>query len=141
MIILDTNVISAIMRLELEPDVAAWLDLQNPQHLFATSISLFEINFGIERMARGKKRTLHETRLATVMSDVIGSRLINFDRETSSAAAKAHVVRGKVNADHEAPDSLIAGTAIYHAASLATRNVKGFAGLGVKIVNPWNDGD
>ena len=140
MIILDTNVISAIMRLELEPKVAAWLDLQNPQVLFVTAVSLFEIHFGIERMARGKKRTLHEARLATVMSDVVAGRLVNFDRETSIAAAKAHSVRGKMKANHEAPDSLIAGTAIHHAASIATRNAKDFAGLGVKIINPWGDG-
>jgi len=137
MIIADTNVASAFMRLELEPKVTAWLDAQNLDDLFVTSISLFEIQFGIERLAKGKKRALHEARLDEVLRGIIAGRIINFDRLAAAEAAAVHVIRGKAKADTQARDSLIAGIARHHGATLATRNVKDFASLGLAIVDPW----
>jgi toxin FitB len=137
MILLDTNVISGLMRLELEPQVALWLDEQNVEKLFAASISLFEIRFGIERLPSGKKKTLHEARLNEVMLGIIEDRVINFDAAAANEAARAHVIRGKQKAKHEAPDSLIGGIALRFGAHLATRNIRDFSGLGLTLINPW----
>ncbi len=140
MIIVDTNVVSALMRLELEPEVAAWLDTQNLDALFVTSISLFEVQFGIERMAKGNKRSFLEARLEDILRAVVAGRIINFDRFAAADAAVVHVMRGKAKAEHQTPDSLIAGIARQHGATVATRNVRDFAGLSVKVVDPWTAG-
>jgi toxin FitB len=137
MILLDTNVISGLMRLELEPKIVHWLDGQDVETLFVASVSLFEVRFGIERLPLGKKRTLHEARLNEVMADIIEERVINFDTPAATEAARVHVIRGIQKAKHEAPDSLIGGLALRYGARLATRNIKDFSGIGLTLINPW----
>jgi toxin FitB len=137
MILLDTNVISGLMRLEREPMLAGWLDGQDVETLYVASISMFEVRFGIERLPRGKKKALHEARLDEVMSDIIEERVINLDTLAATEAARVHVIRGMQKAKHEAPDSLIGGLALRYGAHVATRNVKDFSSLGLTLINPW----
>lgn len=137
MIIIDTNVASALMRLELEPKVAQWIDTQDLESLYLTSISIFEIQFGIARAPRGRKRDEIEANLSLLLRDIVPGRLIDLNQAAAADAAAVHVIRGRAKAAHQAPNSLIAGIARHHGAVLATRNVRDFAGLGVKIINPW----
>ena len=137
MIILDTNVASALMRLESEPAVADWLSKQVRDTLHLTTVSIFEIQFGIERFPAGGKRRQLEAGFASVMRNVIAGRTLQLDHFTALAAAVVHVKRGKAKANVQAPDSLIAGAAKHYGATVATRNTKDFGGLGLTLVDPW----
>ena len=137
MIILDTNVASALMRLQSEPAVDSWLRKQVGNTLHITTVSIFEIQFGIERFPAGRKRTQLEVGFASVLRNVIAGRILQLDHAAAMTAAVMHVKRGKSKANVEAPDSLIAGAARHHGAVVATRNAKDFGGLGLTLVDPW----
>ncbi len=137
MIILDTNVVSALMRLDREPAVAAWINRQSIDAIFVTTVTVFEVRFGLERMPAGKGRRSNELRFAQVLATLVPGRILSLDQLGADAAARLHLKRGKHKADLEAPDSLIAGIANHIGASIATRNAKDFNNLGVPLINPW----
>ena len=125
------------MRLQSEPIVDDWLRKQVRDDLHLTTVSIFEIQFGIERFPVGRKRAQLEAGFASVMSNIIVGRILQLDYPVALAAAVMHVKRGKSKANIEAPDSLIAGAALHYGAVVATRNSKDFGGLGLTLVDPW----
>ena len=102
MIIIDTNVASALMRLELEPAVAAWIDEQDLESIFLTSVSIFEIQFGVERAPHGRKRVKFAADFAALLSQIVPGRIIELDRSGAIAAAAVHVAKGKAKAKAKA---------------------------------------
>ena len=105
--------------------------------LFVTSITIFEIHFGLIAMPSGKRRRNAGSRFNDIISTVVASRILHLDTASARAAAEAHAARGKDRAKVDAPDSLIAGLAREHGATVATRNIKDFSGLGITLVDPW----
>jgi toxin FitB len=137
MIILDSNVVSALMRLDPETAVAIWLNRQAIDDLFLTPVTIFEIHFGLERMPPGKAKRNTEMRFTQVLTNIVSGRSLNLDQQVSETAARLHVMRGKHTAKLDAPDSKIAGIALQSGATIAPRNTQVFANLGVDLVNPW----
>jgi predicted nucleic acid-binding protein len=139
MIILDTNVISALMRAEPDRAVVAWLDAQPAESIWTTSVTLFEVGFGISILPKGKRRTALESAFAAAMADELADRVLAFDadsaRHASTMAARARTAGHPV----EIRDVQIAGIAGARRAQLATRNTKHFDGFGLKVINPWKD--
>lgn len=138
MIILDTNVISALMLREPDRSVIAWLDEQPPESIWTTSVTLFEVAFGLALLTRGKRRDALEQAFAAALAEDLGARVLAFDedaaRHASILAARARRARRPV----EIRDVQIAGIAGARRAQLATRNTRHFDGLGVRLVDPWN---
>jgi toxin FitB len=137
MIVLDTNVVSAMMRFEHEPTIVAWLDRQHVSQLFITTITLFELQFGVSRMPEGRRKTMTAARLQTVMSAFFDQRVLPFEQAAAAEAAAVHVLRGKSKSNAEAPDTMIAGIAKSLGAAIATRDEADFRGLNLKLINPW----
>ena len=137
MILLDTNVISAIMRLDQEPAVQAWLDRQEAALLYTTSPTVFEIHFGAKSLPNGRRRRELEAMIKVVFSATFEGRIMDFDAGAAEAAASIRASQRKRGLNPDIPDSQIAGIALHHGAPLVTRNVRDFAGLGISLINPW----
>lgn len=137
MIVLDTNVLSELMRSVPNQQVLAWVDAQPASDLVITSITVAEILYGIARMDDGKrKQTLHALALAMFEEDFAGN-VLPFDMDAAEQYA------GLVSQSEAAgravgmADAQIAAICRVHGARLATRNVRDFDRFGLSIINPW----
>jgi predicted nucleic acid-binding protein len=138
MIIVDTNALSALMRIEREPAVARWLDGERAEHLRVSAPSLFEVHYGISSLPAGRKRRELAARLADVLADVFRNSVLPLDLASSAEAGRIHALQVARGRNVEVPDSQIAGIARTMGASVATRNIDDFTGLGIGIINPWD---
>lgn len=136
MIILDTNVVSALMRNVPDKNVVAWLDQQPQTSIWTTSITILEINVGLQIMPAGRKRTELSEEFERLV-DSIDHRIAVFDEEAARLAANLTAHRQKKGRAGEARDTMIAGIVLARHASLATRNVTHFADISATVVNPW----
>lgn len=137
MVILDTNVISALMRAEPDPAVVAWLDRQSPISVWTSAVTVMELSFGLEVMPEGKRRSLLRQQLEQILDDILEHRVVAFDSNAARQAALLMAKRQISGQTGEVRDSMIAGTAIARRATLATRNTRHFAGLPITVVDPW----
>jgi hypothetical protein len=138
-IILDTNVLSALMRTAPDAPVVAWLDRQPAESVWITSITLFEARFGLALLPAGRRRRSLETAFARLLEEDLENRVVDFDGAAASAAATLAAERQAAGRSVDLRDTLIAGIALARRATLATRNVRHFADLSVPIVDPWTD--
>jgi toxin FitB len=137
MILLDTNVVSAMMRIQLEPRVAAWLSRQPANALATSAVTVFEIQNGIEQMPIGKRRNAQKAALTELLNDLFSSAVLPFDTAAAVEAGRIRAQQLGSGNNVAVPDSLIAGIARSVGAAIATRNTKDFAGLGIALVDPW----
>lgn len=137
MIILDTNVLSALMRTAPEAPVLAWLDRQPAESVWITSITLFEARFGLALLPTGRRRQTLEAAFARLLKDDLENRVLDFDGAAATEAASAAAERQKAGRPVDIRDTQIAGIALARRATLATRNVRHFVDLKVTIVDPW----
>ncbi|HLF13122.1 MAG TPA: type II toxin-antitoxin system VapC family toxin [Gammaproteobacteria bacterium] len=137
MIILDTNVLSALMRVSPEPKVVAWLDAQPPESVWITSITLFEVRFGLALLPKGKERRALEAAFAQLLEEDLEHRVSDFDSPAATEAAALAAKRQKAGRPADMRDTQIAGIALARHATLATRNARHFADLDVPVVDPW----
>ena len=137
MIILDTNVISELMKLQPNGQVLDWLDDRQTQPIWTTSVSLFEVRFGLAQLPEGnRKRGLHSA-FDFAMENVLEHRLFDFDFSAAIESARIAADLRAVGRTVDIRDIQIAGIVSAHHGILLTRNVKDFAGTGVNYVNPW----
>ena len=137
MIILDTNVLSELMRKKPSSAVVEWLDAQAAEAVFITSITLFESRYGLAVLPDGSNKTRLRQRLDSVISDDLEHRVLTFDSQAADCAAKLATERKRLGQPVDIRDTFIAGIAIANGAMLATRNVRHFAALPVSVVDPW----
>ncbi len=138
MIILDTNVLSELMRTDPDTKVIRWLDLQPSSSIWTTSITLMEIRFGLLCLPAGKRREKITLELESVLREEIEERYAPFDREAAQHAANLMAVRKRKGHPMEIRDTMIAGIVLSRNAVLATRNTAHFADLGSHAINPWS---
>ena len=136
-ILLDTNVLSAMMRAANEPAVERWLDAQPPESVWTTAITLFEVRFGLTILAPGRRRDRLEAAFRLAIDDVLEGRVLPFDRSAAEATAAIAAERRQAGRPVEIRDLQIAGIARARKATLATRNGRHFEGLGIALVDPW----
>jgi len=138
MILLDTNVLSELMRAKPDPKVLAWVDAQPASRLMICSITVAEILYGIARMPDGKrKRGLLDIASAMFDEDFAGN-ILPFDANAAvnyAEIAAESEARGRVV---DMADAQIAAIGRLHDAVIATRNIRHFESLGVALVDPWN---
>ncbi len=137
MIILDTNVLSALMRQTPEPEVVTWLDRQPRTSIWTTSITLLEVRFGLQVLTAGKRRSALVHAFDGLLK-AIGHRVAPFDSAAAEQAGDLMASRQKKGRPGDLRDTMIAGIVLAHHATLATRNTAHFADLSVSVVNPWN---
>lgn len=138
MILLDTNVLSALMQSEPVEEVVAWLDGLPPESIWTTSITVFEVRMGLELLAAGRRRKRLEGAFDSMIEEDLEGRVAVFDRSSAEAAARVAAERRQAGRPVDFRDVEIAGIALARKASLATRNVKHFEGLGLELLDPWS---
>jgi toxin FitB len=136
MIILDTNVLSALMLRVPDRTVAAWLDKQPPTSVWTTSVTLFEIRFGLEVMPAGKRRIELFNDFERLLAS-IDHRIAMFDTEAAEHTGVLMAARKMQGRPRELRDTMIAGIVLANHATLATRNVSHFDDLSEPVVDPW----
>ncbi len=137
MIILDTNVLSALMRTVPEASVVAWLDRQPAESVWITSITLFEARLGLALLPSGRRRQTLEVAFAHLLKEDLENRVLDFDGAAATEAASLAAERQKAGRPVDMRDTQIAGIALARRATLATRNVRHFGDLKVPVVDPW----
>jgi hypothetical protein len=137
MIILDTNVLSALMQQQTDVAVVEWLDRQPAESTWITSITLFEARYGLRLLADGQRKTLLQQRFEELLRIDLANRIAVFDVRAANAATQQAAERKTRGPPVDIRDTFIAGIAIAHSATLATRNVKHFEDLPSPVVNPW----
>jgi predicted nucleic acid-binding protein len=136
-IILDTNVLSAVMRTAPDAPVVAWLDRQPAESVWITSITLFEARLGLALLPQGRRRRALEAALDRVLEDDLENRVLDFDAAAATSAASLAADRQRAGRPADMRDTQIAGIALARHATLATRNVRHFADLKIPVVDPW----
>jgi toxin FitB len=136
MTVLDTNVLSALMRQVPDTKVIAWLDKQSRTSVWTTSVTVLEIRLGLQIMAAGKRRSLLLEAFEALL-DKMGHRIAPFDEEAATQAADLMASRQRRGRPVELRGTMIAGIVVARHATLATRNVAHFADLLVPVVDPW----
>ena len=137
MIILDTNVLSAMMRQAPELPVVQWLDRQQADSVWITSITLFETRFGLATLPKGKRQQALETAFTRLLAEDLEDRVLAFDGAAATEAALLAAERQKAGRPVDFRDTQIAGIALSRRATLATRNLRHFRELRVPVVDPW----
>jgi len=137
MIVLDTNVLSALMQREADPAVVRWLDLQPSESVWTTAVTVFEIRFGLELLAAGRRRRQLEDAFSRVLDEDFQGRILPFDHEAAQEAASRAAERRAVGKPVDFRDIEIAGIVSARRATLATRNARHFLDLRIELVDPW----
>jgi len=136
-IVLDTNVLSALMRREADPAVVRWLDLQPSESVWTTAVTVFEIRFGLELLAPGRRRRQLEDAFSRALDEDFQGRILSFDHQSANEAASRAAERRAAGKSVDFRDIEIAGIVSARRATLATRNARHFADLNIELVDPW----
>ena len=137
MIILDTNVLSALMQQQPDQQVVAWLDDQPAESIWLNSVTLFEARYGLAMLVSSKRKSLLQERFDQLLHDDLQNRVLLFDTIAAAHAAQLAADRRVRGRPVDMRDTFIAGIALARRATLATRNIRHFDDLSVPIVNPW----
>jgi toxin FitB len=136
MIILDTNVLSALMRAKPDPLVIKWLDQQPRQSLWTTSITILEIRFGIALLPAGRRPAILSAAFDRALAEVVEHRIAVLDADAAREASIVMAMSHRKGRSIDLRDAMIAGVALANRATLATGNVRHFDGLSVPRVSP-----
>jgi hypothetical protein len=137
LIVLDTNVLSVLMRVVPEAPVVQWLDQQPAESVWITSVTLFETRLGLALLPNGRRRSALETAFEQLLAEDLDGRVLDFDTPAAESAAVLAAERQRRGQTIDVRDTQIAGIVLARRARLATRNVKHFSDLSVEVVNPW----
>lgn len=139
MIILDTNVLSELLTPTPSKIVIKWLAAQHPPSVFTTAVTEAEILYGLRLLPEGRRRRDLEAAISPIFDEDLSGRVLPFDRDAADLYATIATRRRSAGRPISQFDAQIAAIALSRGASVATRNVSDFEGVGVSIINPWMD--
>ncbi len=137
MIILDTNVVSELMRPTPERMVLRWFSSQAAEDLHVTTVTMAEVLYGIELISSARRRDVVRAGVEKMFGEVLADRILAFEERAALAFAQIASARRRQGKHISGVDAQIAAIARVHGATLATRNTYIFEGCGVRLVNPW----
>ena len=137
MIILDTNVLSTLMRKLPNAAVVRWLDRQPAESIWITSVTLFEARLGLALLPDGKRRAALASAFARLLEEDLQNRVLDFDTGAAIEAAELAARRQSAGRPVDIRDTQIAGITLARHATLATRNTRHFADLKINVIDPW----
>lgn len=138
MILLDTNVISELMRAEPAQIVLDWFGQHDAADLFISAITEAELRTGVAILPDGQRRDRLQAAIDAMIDQDFQSRVLPFDSLAAKAYAEIAAQRRAAGRPIAEADCQIAAIARAKDAPIATRNVKDFDGCGVRVINPWN---
>jgi hypothetical protein len=137
MIVIDTNVISELWKIEPNPNVLAWIDAQAVETLYLSAITVAELRYGLATMPESRRRRIYQERLEHELLPIFAGRVLAFDLDASQAYAD---LMARARAGGKAigkVDGYIAATAAAHGLMVATRDTNPFEAAALKTINPW----
>ena len=137
MIVLDTNVLSELMRREPDLRVLDWIRRQNTAQLYLSALTVAEIRRGLALLPDGKRKLDLEKAFDDFLNKGFDQRILPFTMETSRVYAPFYRARVQAGLGVGELDLLIAAIAKQHKADLATRNISDFEACGLRLINPW----
>jgi toxin FitB len=137
MIVLDTNVVSELMRAAPAEFVVEWVDHQISADVHLTAITVAELLYGVARLAEGQRKTELAQRIEAMLSEDFDHRVVPFDETAAAHYADIVVRRERAGRPISTADAQIAATCRSHGAILATRNIDDFTDTGIAITDPW----
>ena len=138
MIILDTNVISELLRPAPSPEVEAWLSNQEGALIFFTAIGEAELRQGVAMLPSGKRRTALTRAIEAILDEDFRERILPFDRAAARTYAAIAAERRALGRPISQFDCQIAAIARANQAAVATRNTSDFKECGITLIDPWN---
>jgi predicted nucleic acid-binding protein len=138
MILLDTNILSELMRPTPEAAVEQWLAGQPAASVFISAITEAELRYGLALMPPGKRRSALAVEIENMLGEDFSGRILPFDSPAAVAFAEIAAKRRQAGRPISQADAQIAAIAWSRGAAFATRNVPDFEGCGVEIINPWS---
>jgi predicted nucleic acid-binding protein len=136
-IVLDTNVVSEMMKAVPEDSVADWIAGQAEASLYITSITQAEILHGIQRLGAGKRRAALEAAAEATFTEDFAGRILSFGTDAARAYARIASQRERAGRPISQFDAQIAAITLVARATLATGDLPGFESCGIKLINPW----
>jgi predicted nucleic acid-binding protein len=140
MILLDTNVLSEVMRERPEPAVSAWLRASPRTEFWTASIVVAELVSGIDRMPAGRKQAALREAIEGMIAGDFRGQILKFDVPAARRYGQILASRQQLGRPIAQMDALIAATALANGATLATRNIADFQNCGIQLLNPWSKG-
>jgi hypothetical protein len=137
MILLDTNVLSEVMKPRPAPQVMAWIDSKDPDELATCSIVLAEVLSGLDLMPDGNRQRQLREKAEYMFSALFANRIFDFDVPAARMVGTVLRIRTSLGRPIDDMDSLIAAIALSNGATLATRNISDFEHCGIALINPW----
>lgn len=137
MIVLDTNVVSALMTQDLTSPVHQWLATQRPSRIWITSITVMEVWAGICQMPLGRRRHAIEAGFESIIANRLADRVLSFDHQAAIATAELSARRYREGRPVDLADTQISGVVISRRATLATRNSSHYSDIGRPVIDPW----
>ena len=138
MIVLDTNVISELLRPAPAKQVEAWLSAQDGGTVYFTAVGEAELRHGVAILPAGRRRTALAKAIEGILEEDFRDRILPFDRAAASTYAAIAAKRRAAGRPISQFDCQIAAIARAHAASVATRNTSDYEGCGIALIDPWN---
>jgi len=139
MILLDTNVVSELMRTEPAQNVLDWFAVRDAADLFITAITEAELRTGVAILAEGQRRDRLQSAVDAMIEQDFSGRILPFDSAAAKAYAEIAAQRRAVGRPIAEADCQIAAIARATGAPAATRNTKDFDGCGIELINPWTN--
>ena len=137
MILMDTNIISEMMKTSPAQHALDWLDQQVSSELYVSTITVAEISYGLHVLAKGKRRRLLEQTFESTIAEAFKGRLLSFDEPAAKIYGRIMGQRKELGRPMSVPDGQIAAIALHHKMALATRNIKDFQDCGLRLINPF----
>ena len=137
MIVLDTNIVSEVMRPTPSPQVISWLNLQQSSQLFFSSISIAEIAYGLYILPNGKRKQQLQLRFEQFVANAFSYRILDFTEQTARTYSGIMGESKQTGRPMSVPDGQIAAIALTNGFSLATQNIKDFEHCGLELINPF----
>lgn len=137
MMILDTNVISELMKESPNKNVVNWIAEIDVEQIYTTAITIAELHYGIQSLPQGKRKLALQKSLSSI-SSLFNKRILSFDEKTAPFYANVTVRRKEQGQPISVLDAQIAAICSRHKMPLATRSVTDFVSLELEVFNPWD---
>ena len=140
MIVLDTNIISELLRPAPNKQVEAWLSAQDGENVYFTTVGEAELQYGLALLPAGKRRNALSKAVEEILDEDFQDRILAFDRAAARAYAVIAAARRAAGRPISQFDCQIAAITRANEAVLATRNTADFEGCGIRLIDPWKQG-
>lgn len=137
MFLLDTNIISELLRPSPDPAVETWVGDRRATDLYFPAIGEAELRYGVAVLPAGRRRTALASAINAILQEDFTDRILPFDRKAARDYADIAAMRRAAGRTAPPADSQIAAIARSRGMAIATRNVRDFDNLGIEVIDPW----